>query len=246
MGAGLSFAPAGWCDEGGRISFCAKPREETMKPALWMASLVVAAASGWFAAVMFAPPATGKEPRFPQLTMDQLDDKQKPLGEQVMKVSSVGLAGPYNTMLRSPVLGQRLFDLFHYLRWETSVPLKLNEFAILIIGRQWRSQVEWYAHAPLAAKAGLSPDIIAELKASKRPSNMAEEEAVVYDFVTELTTTQKVSDETFARTKKVFNDQQIVDLTAVAGNYVVVAMLLAMAEETVPPGKEPPFKAGEK
>src|ERR1041385_4173470 len=127
---------------------------------------------------------------------------------------------------RFPVLGQRLFDLFHYLRWETSVPVKLNEFAILIIGRQWRSQVEWYAHAPLAAKAGLSPQIIAELKASKRPSGMAEDEAAVYDFVTELTTTQKVSDETFARAKKVFNDQQIVDLTAVAGNYVMVAMML--------------------
>jgi 4-carboxymuconolactone decarboxylase len=44
----------------------------------------------------------------------------------------------------------------------------------------------------------------------------------------------------------VFNDQQIVDSTAVAGNYVMVAMMLAMAEETVPPGKEPPFKDGEK
>jgi 4-carboxymuconolactone decarboxylase len=75
---------------------------------------------------------------------------------------------------------------------------------------------------------------------------MAEDEALVYDFVTELTTTQKVSDATFARAKKVFNDQQIVDLTAVAGNYVMVAMLLAMAEETVPPGKEEPFKVGEK
>ena len=75
---------------------------------------------------------------------------------------------------------------------------------------------------------------------------MAEDEALVYDFVTELTTTQKVSDETYARAKKVFNDQQIVDLTAVAGNYVMVAMLLAMAEETVPPGKEAPFKVGEK
>ena len=51
-----------------------------------------------------------------------------------MKVSSVGIGGPYNSMLRSPVLAQRLLDLFHYLRWETSVPLKLNEFAILIIG----------------------------------------------------------------------------------------------------------------
>jgi 4-carboxymuconolactone decarboxylase len=75
---------------------------------------------------------------------------------------------------------------------------------------------------------------------------MAEDEALVYDFVTELTTTRKVSDETYARAKKVFNDQQIVDLTAVAGNYVMVAMLLAMAEETTPPGKEPPFAVGEK
>jgi 4-carboxymuconolactone decarboxylase len=194
---------------------------------------------------MSAQPATGKEPRFPQLTLDQLDQQQKPLGDQVMKVSSIGIAGPYNPMLRSPVLGQRLFDLFHYLRWETSVPIRLNEFAILIIARQWRSQVEWYAHAPLAAKAGLSPDIIAELKTGTRPSNMAVDEAAIYDFVTELTTTHQVSDQTFARAKKVFSDQQIVDLTAVAGNYVMVAMLLAMAEATVPPGKEPPFKVGE-
>ncbi|MFX5287153.1 hypothetical protein ABTC87_18385, partial [Acinetobacter baumannii] len=87
--------------------------------------------------------------------------------------------------------------------------------------------------------------IIAELKANRRPSKMAEDETVVYDFVTELTTTKKVSDETYTRAKKVFNDQQIVDLTAVSGNYVMVAMLLAMAEETVPPGKEEPFKPGE-
>src|SRR5262249_29215614 len=203
------------------------------------------AAGGWFAATMFAAPATSKEPRFPQLTMDQLDEKQRPLGEQIMKVSSVGIGGPYNPMIRSPVLGQRLFDLFDYLRWKTSVPTRLNEFAILIIGRQWRSQVEWFAHAPIATKAGLSTDIIAELKANKRPSQMAEDEAVVYDFVTELMATHKVSDETFARARKVFNDQQIVDLTAVAGNYVMVAMILAMAEQTVPPDKVEPFKVGE-
>jgi 4-carboxymuconolactone decarboxylase len=214
-------------------------------PSIWLSSLAIAAAGGWFAATLFAQPATSKEPRFPQLTMEQLTEAQKPLGEQIMKVSSVGLGGPYNPMIRSPVLGQRLYDLFYYLRWQTSMPTRLNEFAILIIGRQWRSQVEWFAHAPLAAKAGLSADVIAELKEGKRPTGMAEDEAVVYDFVTELTTTRKVSNETYARAKKAFNDQQIVDLTAVAGNYVMVAMLLAMAEETVPPGKEEPFKVGE-
>lgn len=216
-----------------------------LRSSLWLGSLMMAAGVGWLAATAFAPPARSKEPRFPQLTMDQLTAAQKPLGEQVMKVSSVGIGGPYNPMMRSPVLGQRLFDLYHYLRWETSVPTRLNEFAILIIGRQWRSQVEWYAHAPLAQKAGLSPQIIAELKANKRPTTMSEDEAVVYDFVTELTTRHVVSDELFARAKKLFSDQQIVDLTSVAGCYVSVAMLLAMAEETTPPGKDEPFKPGE-
>ena len=187
----------------------------------------------------------GKTPRFPQLVFDQLSEAQKPLGEQVMKVSSVGIGGPYNLLLRSPVLGQRLFDLFDYLRWKTSVPTRLNEFAILIIGRQWRSQVEWFAHAPLSVKAGLSPDIVAELKAGNRPSNMPPEEAVVYDFVTELTTKHVVSDETFERAKKLLGEQQVVDLTTVAGTYISIAMVLAMSEESVPPGRELPFKPGE-
>lgn len=189
--------------------------------------------------------ATPKTPRFAPLTLDQLNVYQKPLGEQITKVSSVGLGGPYSPLVRSPVLGQRMFDLLYYLRWNSSVPFRLNEFAILIIGRQWRSQVEWFAHAPLAIKAGLSPDVVADIKAVRRPSSMKPDEAVVYDFVTELTTTRQVSDATFARAKQILGEQQVVDLTAVAGTYITVAMLLAMADESVPAGKEPPFNAGE-
>jgi len=192
-----------------------------------------------------AAPNAAKAPRFAPLTIDQLNVYQKPLGEQIMKVSSIGLGGPYSPLLRSPVLGQRMFDLLYYLRWNSSVPLRLNEFAILIIGRQWRSQVEWFAHGPLAIKAGLPAEVVADLKAQKRPANMKPDEEVVYDFVTELSTTHKVSDATFARAKQILGEQQVVDLTAVAGTYVTVAMLLAMAEEGVPAGKELPFKVGE-
>ncbi len=212
------------------------------RPILRASTLVCA---GLFTVITIGPHAMSKEPRFPQLTMDQLTGQQKSLGEQIMGVSSIGLGGPYNALLRSPVLGQRMFDLLHYLRWETSVPLRLNEFAILIVGRHWRSQVEWFAHAPLAIKAGLSPDIVAELKANKRPSNMPAEEAAVYDFVTELTTKHEVSDDTFNRAKALLGEQQIVDLTAVAGTYIAIAMQLAMSEASVPPGKELPFKPGE-
>jgi 4-carboxymuconolactone decarboxylase len=187
----------------------------------------------------------GKEPRFAQLTLEQLDDQQRPLGEKILKISSVGLGGPYNPMLRSPVMAQRMYDLLDYLRWHTSVPTKLNEFAILIQARLWRSQVEWLAHYPLALKAGLSDAVAADLKANRRPATMQPDEAVVYDFCTELSQRHEVSDETFDRARKLLGDQGVVDLVAVSGTYVAIAMMLSAAEQGVPPGKEPPFKLGE-
>ena len=207
--------------------------------------LIAAMPFAWIAANTASSPARGKEPRFPQLTLEELNDQQRPLGEKIVKISSVGLGGPYNPMLRSPVYAQRMYDLLDYLRWHTSVPTKLNEMAILIISRQWRSQVEWYAHAPLAKKAGLADSIIADLKANQRPAGMSPEEEVVYNFVTDLTAKHAVPDELFDRSKKLLGEQQVVDLTGVAGTYVGVAMILAMAEQGVPADKEPPFKDGE-
>jgi 4-carboxymuconolactone decarboxylase len=200
---------------------------------------------GWIAANSASSPARGKEFRFPQLTMDQLNDQQRPVAEKIMKVSSVGIGGPYNPMLRSPVYAQRMVDLLDYLRWHSSVPTPLNEMAILVVARQWRSQVEWFSHSAIARKAGLPESIIADLKANKRPAGMSPEQAVVYDFVTDLTTKRAVSDDVFDRAKKLLGEQQVIDLTGVAGTYVGVAMLLAMAEQGVPADKEPPFKDGE-
>ncbi len=190
--------------------------------------------------------AKAKDVRFPQLTIDQLTPEQRPLGDQIMKVSSVGLGGPYNPLLRSPVLGQNMFDLLKYLRWNSTLSARQSEFVILIIGRQWTSQVEWFAHAPLALKAGLSAAVIADLRARKRPAGLQPDEAAIYDFVTELTTKHEVSDTTFDAARKLLTPQQIVDMTTLAGTYITVAMVLSMAEESVPAGKEPPFTAQDK
>jgi len=43
--------------------------------------------------------------RFKQLVLENLTPEQ-PLGEAILKVSSIGLHGPYNPLLRSPKLGQ--------------------------------------------------------------------------------------------------------------------------------------------
>src|SRR5580693_5885242 len=72
-----------------------------------------------------------KEQRFPLLKVEQLNDQQRPFADEILKVSSIGISGPYNMMLRSPVMGQRMFSMLDYLRFNTSVPRRLNEFAIL-------------------------------------------------------------------------------------------------------------------
>lgn len=210
--------------------------------------ILLAVALMSFGALLPVRPTDGKEgeaPRFPQLTLEQLDDQQRPLGEKIMKISSVGLGGPYNALLRSPVMAQRMYDLLDYLRWHSSVPTRLNEFAILIEARLWRSQVEWYAHYPLALKAGLSESVAADLKTNGRPQAMQPDEAIVYDFCMELAKKHAVSDETFDRARTLLGEQGVVDLVAVSGTYVTVAMLLSAADAGVPPGKEPPFKPGE-
>jgi 4-carboxymuconolactone decarboxylase len=177
--------------------------------------------------------------RFPQLTLSQLNEQQRPLAQEILKVSSVGLGGPYNPLLRSPVLGDRMFKLLDYLRFNTSLDRRLNEFAILIQARLWTSQVEWYAHYPIALKAGLADSIALDLKSGKRPAGMKEDEAVVYDLCMELSTAHQVSDATWKRAKATFTDQQIVDLIAVSGTYVTIAMLLNAANEPAPGATQP-------
>lgn len=181
-------------------------------------------------------------PRFPQLAAEALDPEQRRVAGEILKVSSGGLGGPYNFLLRSPVLADRILKLADYLRFNTSVPRRLNEMAILIQARLWTAQYEWWAHHPLALKAGLAPHIAEALKAGRRPAPMQPDEAAVYDFCVELCKQQKVSDATFARARSLLGEQPVVDLVALTGFYAQVSMILNVAEAGIPGGGAPPLE----
>ena len=173
--------------------------------------------------------------------MENIPAPSRALAQEIVAISSVGLAGPYNIMLRSPVFADRMKKLLDYLRFETSLPKRLNEFAILIQGRLWTSQVEWYAHYPLALKAGLPASVADDLKANIRPRDMQPDEAAVYDVAMAMSTQHEISDDLFNRAKAVLGEQQLVDLIAVSGTYVTVAMLLSLGQESSPADKPLPF-----
>ena len=184
---------------------------------------------------------SAKPKRFSQITMENVAPESKALATEIVAISSVGLAGPYNVMLRSPVFADRMKRLLDYLRFDNSLPKKLSEFAILIQGRLWTSQVEWYAHYPLALKAGLPASVADDLKANIRPRNMAPDEEVVYDVCMTMSIKHEISDELFYRAKALLGEQQLVDLIAISGTYVTAAMLLSLGEESSPADKPLPF-----
>ena len=73
--------------------------------------------------------------RLRQLAYEELAPEVRPLADDILKVSSAALGGPYNALLRSPDMARRCFELLDYLRFKTSVNKRLNEFAILIQAR---------------------------------------------------------------------------------------------------------------
>src|SRR5262245_37852655 len=148
--------------------------------------------------MLFVAAAAAAGERFPILQSDQMNAEQKKLLEALLAgprgggnatpeaVQKMLNRGPFNAWMRSPDLGNRLQNVGEYIRFKTSLPARLNEFAILITAREWTSQYEWYAHYPLAMKAGLNAKVADELALSKRPSAMSDDEAAVYEFCIQL------------------------------------------------------------
>ncbi|MCJ2091491.1 carboxymuconolactone decarboxylase [Methylobacterium sp. J-072] len=177
--------------------------------------------------------------RFPPLQPDQMTAAQKSAADAILSGPRKSLDGPFNAWLRSPELSNRLQKVGEYLRFNTSLPRDLNEFAILITGRVWSSGYEWYAHHPLAIKAGLRPSIAEHLKAGRRPASMSTDEALIYDFSTQLHRDRQVSDALYKSVVARFGEQGAMDLIAVSGYYDLVCMTLNVAKV------EPPADAKE-
>ncbi|MBK1662232.1 carboxymuconolactone decarboxylase family protein [Paracraurococcus ruber] len=167
--------------------------------------------------------------------------EQRRVAEAIMSGPRGRLSGPFNAWLRSPEVGDRLQRVGEELRFRSSIPAALNEFAILITAREWSSQYEWYAHHPLALKAGLPDGVATDLAQGRRPEGMSEDQRIVYEFCTELHRNRVVSDASFAAAKARFGERGVVDLIAVSGYYVAVSMTLNTAQVGLPAGVAPPL-----
>ena len=207
-----------------------------------MLSIAIAVAVGasllGFASVVSA---RGASPRFPDLPKEGLTDAQKRVYDAIAGGPRGGVRGPFGVLLRSPELADRVQKVGEHLRFHSSLPARLNEFAILINARFWGSKYEWYAHRPLAIKGGLAESLADDVARGARPVGMQDDEAVVFDFCSVLHQQHFVDDALFRRAVSILGEQGVVDLIGVSGYYTLVSMVLNVAEIPLPAGVASPW-----
>jgi 4-carboxymuconolactone decarboxylase len=180
--------------------------------------------------------------RFRPLKSEELTPEQRKMIEHLLSGERAGTTGPFNVLLRSPEMGDLAQQFGAEMRYHSSIPRKLNEFAILITARHWTSQYEWYAHHRDGLKYGLEAAVMDSLATGKRPAPMDADEEIVYNFCHELLSKGQVSDANFKATVGKFGERGAVDLIGTMGYYNMVSMLLNVDRYPLPDGVKPALK----
>jgi 4-carboxymuconolactone decarboxylase len=180
--------------------------------------------------------------RFPVLTEATMTPRQRESYQAIVSGPRQGARGPFNALLRSPEVADRVQKVGEYIRFQSTIPAPLNELAILITGRFWGAQYEFWAHSRLARTAGLADAIIDAIAEGRRPTKMSDDERIVYDLCTELFRDKAVADPTFKAAAGRFGEQGVIDLIAACGYYSIVSMVLNVDRHPLPAGEQPPLK----
>jgi len=179
--------------------------------------------------------------RVPELRPETMTDEQRAVMQEIVSGPHQRIVGPYFAWLHSPELARRARNLSEFIRFKSSLPPRLSELTILITGKHWSAEFEFYAHAILGKKAGLDDGVISALAAGRRPKFKLEGERVVYDLVSELLATARVREATYARAVQALGLAAVVEVVATSGYYSMVSLTLNTFQVPLPEGEPSPF-----
>jgi len=181
--------------------------------------------------------------RMPRIPDEKLTPAQKQAAAAIAAGPRGDVKGPVVALLRSPDFMDRVQRVGEYIRFRCPFDKRINELAAAITARHWTQQFEWWAHARQALEAGLKPAIAEAIAEGRRPTGMAADEEIVYDFLTELLVNKGVCDATYERALKQFGEPGVIDLIGISGYYGLLAMVMNVARTAVPEGNPLPLAA---
>lgn len=178
--------------------------------------------------------AASAQDRMPPIPPEKYDAAQKKAADDFQVARKGPVFGPFSVLMRSPDLmtANRIFG--DYLRLKPSIGNKLSELIILTTAREWTQDYEWYVHAPIALKQGITQEIIDAIAEGRRPPGMNEDQEICYDFTTELIRNKRVSDATYDRALKRFGEIGVLDISGIGGYYTLLAMEMNTTRMPIP------------
>ena len=179
--------------------------------------------------------------RMPPIPTDKMTDAQRKVAAEIAAGPRGKVEGPYWPIIRSPGLTEALQKVGEYYRYRCPLDRKLNEMAALMAARSWSQQFIWDVHILQALDSGLKNDIALAIAEGRRPAGMAEDEELLYDFVTELLANQGASDATYARTVAKFGESGVIDIVGIVGYYTTLAMIMNVARTPLLEGRPFPL-----
>jgi len=179
---------------------------------------------------------------------DRLNAEQKAYVASILSGPRADISGPLGVMMVSPALGDLTQKAMAYSRFSgregySSVPPKLNELAILMVGKLWSAEYVWNAHHAYGVRMGLAAETVEAIRRGVRPANLPKDEQAIYNFADEFLRTHAVSDATLNAARDVLGgDRGIVDLVGTMGLYQISSMMVALDKTPLPPGVKPYFQ----
>ena len=149
--------------------------------------------------------------------------------------------GPFQVWLQSPELCDRVEALGAFVRFESSLPLRLRELSLLLAARHWDAQYSWNAHVDKAVEAGIPAEAVRAIAERGEPTFDREDDRAFYRFCQELLETHFVSDDTFRLALEHFGSQGLVDAVGSLGNFSMLAMCLNAFQVDLQADRTPPF-----
>lgn len=171
-----------------------------------------------------------------------MSPEQRRVYENIIDGPRGRLVGPLRAALHSPELADRWQRLGEFLRYRTSLPLRVAELAILVCARRWNSHLEWHVHSQAALQAGVPDSTIDAIKSGDAPRIDDEDDAAVYEYTRQIQLYGRVSDDVYRYVWSKWGAVGIVELTAVIGYYTMVAMTLNAHEIPLPDNALPPLR----
>lgn len=168
---------------------------------------------------------------------DTMNAEQLAVYEDIVSGPRGTLVGPLRAALHNPALADRWQQLGRVLRFETSLPGRLNELAILVTARRWNSVVEWAIHSRDAARFGLAETVIESIRIGEIPHFGDDVSAAeIYEYARQLVATGDVEQELYDAVKDRWGEIGVVELAAVVGYYSMVALTLNVHRIPLPQG----------